>query len=97
MACAVEQFDATPFDIDGVHFTHRGDRCTFDAMLDEFELKCPALERLTLAVRAADTNHHDLHPVAPGLLAVSAGLSRLYRDDQLRLAAGMALCDGFFR
>ncbi|WP_272006213.1 chromate resistance protein ChrB domain-containing protein [Roseovarius sp. ZX-A-9] len=94
---AAEQFGATPFDVEGVHFGHRGDRCTFDTMLDEFELKCPALGRLALAVRAADTNRHDLHPVAPGLLAISVGLSRQYSDDQQQLAAGMALYDGLFR
>jgi len=35
----VEKFAATPFDIDGVHWSHRGETCTFDTMLDEFGLK----------------------------------------------------------
>ncbi|UXX83451.1 chromate resistance protein ChrB domain-containing protein [Roseovarius pelagicus] len=97
VASAAEHFGATPFDIEGVHFSHRGDRCTFDTMIEEFELKCPALGRLALAVRAADTNRHDLHPVAPGLLAISVGLSRQYKDDQQQLKAGLALYDGLYR
>ena len=94
---AADQFNAIPFDVEDVHFSHRGDRCTFDAMLEDFGLACKALGRLALAVRAADTNRHDLHPVAPGLLAISVGLSRQYSDDQEQLEAGMALYDGLFR
>lgn len=94
---AAEHFGATPFDVEGVHFTHRGEHCTFDTMLEEFGLKCQALGRLALAVRAADTNRLDLHPVAPGLLAISVGLSRQYKDDHEQLKAGLSLYDGLFR
>ena len=94
---AAEQFNATPFDVEGVHFTHRGDHCTFDTMLAEFDLKCSALKQLALAVRAADTNRLDLHPIAAGLLAISVGLSRQFSNDQEQVEAGLALYDGLFR
>ena len=76
-----DRFGATPFDIEDVFWSHRGDHCTFDTMIAEFGLDHPALARLALIVRAADTNAHHLAPQAAGLLAVSLGLSRLFRDD----------------
>ncbi len=92
-----ERFDAIPFDIEGVTFSHRGDHCTFDAMLDDFDLHTEALDRLALVVRAADTDRHDLSPQAAGLLALSVGLSRMYRDDLQQLDAGIALYDALYR
>jgi hypothetical protein len=66
-------------------------------MLAEFALSSPALARMALVIRGADTNRHDLHPAAAGLLAISVGLSRQYRDDTAQLQAGMALYDALFR
>ncbi len=90
-------FGATPFDIEDTPFSHRGTGCTFDAMIDDFGLSHPALARLALVVRAADTDRHDLSPQAAGLLALSVGLSRMYRDDLAQLAAGMPLYDALYR
>ena len=90
-------FGAMPFDIEGVFWSHRGARCTFDTMLEEFGLSVPALDRLALIVRAADTARLDLAPEAAGLLAASLGLSRMHSDDLEQLEAGMALYDAFYR
>ena len=38
-----ERFGATPFDVDDTFWTHRGERCTFDVMLEEFGLHASAL------------------------------------------------------
>lgn len=92
-----DRFGATPFDIEGVFWSHRGDLCTFDVMLDAFALHTPALDRLALIVRGADTAQPDLAPEAAGLLAASLGLSRMHRDDLVQLDAGMALYDAFYR
>lgn len=92
-----ERHHATPFDIEGVAWSHHGDRCSFDTMLDGFGLRSPALDLLSGVVRGADTNRHDLAPEAAGLLALSVGLSRLYRDDQAQLAAGFGLYDALYR
>ncbi|GAC1477661.1 MAG: chromate resistance protein [Acetobacteraceae bacterium] len=92
-----DRFGGTPFDVDGVFWSHRGELCTFDAMLEEFGLHSPALDRLALIVRGADTACPDLAPEAPGLLAASLGLSRMYSDDLAQLAAGLALYDAFYR
>lgn len=92
-----DRFGAVPFDIEGVHWSHRGDRCTFDTMIEEFGLSTEPLERLAAIVRGADTDRHDLAPEAAGLMAVSLGLSRLYRDDLQQLDAGLGLYDAFYR
>lgn len=92
-----EKFQATPFDVEDVFWSHRGDRCTFDVMTDEFALVTEPLQRLATIVRGADTNRHDLAPEAAGLLAASLGLSRMFRDDLEQLEAGMTLYDAFYR
>ena len=92
-----EKFDATPFDIEDVFWSHRDDHCTFDTMVEEFKLDIEPLKRLATIVRGADTNAHDLAPEAAGLLAASLGLSRMYRDDLAQLDAGMILYDAFYR
>ncbi|MDH3220578.1 MAG: sulfurtransferase/chromate resistance protein [Gammaproteobacteria bacterium] len=92
-----EKFDATPFDIEGVFWSHRGDHCTFDTMLEEFRLETDALLKLSSVVRGADTDRHELAPQSAGLLAVSLGLSRMYRDDLEQIEAGMLVYDAFYR
>lgn len=92
-----ERFGAMPYDIEGVFWSHRGDLCTFDVLLSEFGLSTPALERLALIVRGADTARLDLAPESAGLLAASLGLSRMYSDDLAQLEAGIALYDAFYR
>ena len=90
-------YSAAPFDIEDVFFSHRGDLCSFDVMLAELGLSVPALDRLAVIVRAADTARLDLAPEAAGLLAVSLGLSRMYADDLEQLEAGMLVYDALYR
>ena len=97
VASVAERFNATPFDIEDVFWSHRDEKCTFDTMIEEFGISHDALERLAVIVRGADTNRHDLAPEAAGLLAASLGLSRMYRDDLEQLEAGMMLYDAFSR
>jgi rhodanese-related sulfurtransferase len=92
-----ERFEATRFDIENVFWSHRGELCTFDVMVEEFGLATPPLQRLATMVRAADTGRLDLSPEAPGLLAASLGLSRMFDDDLEQLSAGMLVYDAFFR
>ncbi|KAB0267330.1 chromate resistance protein ChrB domain-containing protein [Microvirga brassicacearum] len=94
-----ERFNATPFDIDrpDIFWSHRGDRCTFDVMVEEFCLATEPLLHLATIVRGADTARLGLAPEAPGLLAASLGLSRMYADDLDQLEAGMILYDAFYR
>lgn len=97
VAAVGERFAATPFDIENVFWSHRGDLCTFDVMVEEFGLATEPLLRLATIVRAADTARLDLAPEAAGLLAASLGLSRMQTDDLAQLEAGMVLYDAFYR
>ena len=93
-----EQFNAAPFDVDGVYWSHRAERCTFDTMVDELGLGgFEALQRLAVIVRGADTAQLELAPQCAGLVAASLGLSRMYADDLEQLEAGMILYDAFYR
>lgn len=97
VSSVAERFKGAPFDIEGVFWSHRGERCTFDTMLDELGLRSEPLDRIAAIVRAADTARFDLAPEAAGLLAASLGLSRMYSDDLEQLQAGMTLYDAFYR
>ena len=92
-----ERFNAAPFDIENAFWSHRGELCTFDVMVEEFALATPPLLRLATIVRAADTGRLDLCPEAPGLLAASLGLSRMHDNDLEQLEAGIAFYDAFYR
>jgi rhodanese-related sulfurtransferase len=91
---------AEPFDVadEGVFWSHRGERCTFDVMVEAFGLDAhEPLVRLAAIVRGADTDRLDLVPEAAGLLAISLGLSRIHSDDHTQLEAGMAVYDALYR
>jgi len=70
---------AVPYDVPGVELTHAGELCSFDAFLKKYKLKEPALQRLALIVRGADTLRLKLTPQSAGLHAISLGLSRISR------------------
>jgi len=91
-----EQEGAIAFDIPGVELSHRGPLCSFDAFLDKYGLDDPALHALAKIVRAADTDTLQDSAQAPGLLAISLGLSANIQDDQELLAAGMVVYDALY-
>jgi len=98
VAGVAERFGATPFDVDGVFWSHRGELCTFDTMIEEFGLMgIEALARLAVIVRGADTARPEIAPQAAGLLAASLGLSRIYSEDLEQLEAGILIYDAFYR
>lgn len=88
--------EAVPYDIPGAQVGHRGERCSLDALLEEFALHDAALARLATIVRGADTGRLDLAPQSAALLAASQELSRRYGDDHEMLAAALPLYDGLY-
>jgi hypothetical protein len=89
--------EAVPFDVEGASITHQWERCSFDALLDAFELRDPALAALATIVRGADTDRLGLAPQSAGLLAISLGLSRLHaQDDQAMLQAALPVYDALY-
>jgi len=91
-----EETPAIPYDIPGVELSHVGERCSFDAFLEKYSLTDPALARLAIIVRGADTARLDLAPEAPGLLALSLGLSHNFTDDHEMLKHGMVMYDALY-
>jgi rhodanese-related sulfurtransferase len=94
---AAREKDAVPYDVPNVHFTHDGDLCSFDAFLKHYRLTDPALKELATIVRGADTARLELAPQAPGLAAISLGLSRNFADDHEMLGHGMVMYDALYR
>ena len=89
---------ATPFDVPDVELGHHADECSFDAIVARYGLasKDPALARLALIVRGADTQQHDLTPESRGLLAIAQGFSAAYADDHEQLAAELPVYDALY-
>jgi hypothetical protein len=89
---------ATPYDISGAELGHHGDECSFDAIVHKYDLTNdnPALRRLALIVRGADTQQRDLTPESRGLLAIAEGFSEVYVNDHEQLAAELPVYDALY-
>jgi rhodanese-related sulfurtransferase len=88
---------ATAYDIPGAEpFSHDGELCSFDLFLRVYGLEDPALNDLAVIVRGADTSRPELAPQAPGLLALSLGLSVNFADDHAMLEQGLVMYDAFY-
>lgn len=96
MTIIAQESGAIPYDVPNVELGHVGELCSFDAFLAKYRLTDPALHRLAVIVRAADTGRPELSPQAPGLLAISAGLSRNFADDHEMLRHGMVVYDALY-
>jgi hypothetical protein len=93
-----EREGATPYDIPDAELGHHGDECSFDAIVHKYELakNDPALARLALIVRGADTQQRDLTPESRGLVAIAQGFSAFYQNDHEQLAAEMPVYDALY-
>ncbi len=91
-----EAAGAIPYDIPGVAHGHVGELCSFDAFLRLHDLGDPVLQDLAVIVRGADTGRPELAPQCAGLLAISLGLSKMYRDDHEMLKQGMQVYDALY-
>ena len=89
---------ATAYDIPGSEpFSHDGPLCSFDGFLKVFALADPALDKLALIVRGADTGCPELTAQSGGLLALSLGLSANFPDDDhAMLEHGMVMYDALY-
>ena len=87
---------AIPYDVPGVELTHEGPLCSFDAFIKKYHLADQALTHLAEIVRAADTDTLEKSPQAPGLLAITLGLSHNISNDHEMLKVGMILYDALY-
>ena len=82
------------FDMFEAEFTHEGDRCTFETLLDRFQLTDPALVTLGEIVHDIDLKDAKFaRDDAPGIQRVLAGIVAANKDDSARLERGYQLFD----
>ncbi|HLF61900.1 MAG TPA: chromate resistance protein ChrB domain-containing protein [Acidimicrobiia bacterium] len=95
---AAAELDGRSFDAPGAEFTHRDRKCTFEVLIDEFELgEDPALVRLAGIVHAADTSEDlDTDPLGPGLLAIGIGGLEVETDDHRLLDKGVFVYEALY-
>jgi hypothetical protein len=91
-----KQLDAIPYDIPGAEYSHVGDQCTFDYIVEKHGIHDKAVRQIAEIVRGADTDRFELAPQAAGLWAISAGLSYNFKNDHEQLDVGMKLYDALY-
>ena len=100
LLAAASRENATPFDatrLKEVKLNHRGDRCTFEAILEDFKLTDPALVRLGRIVRAADVQGQEhVAPEGLGLRAMAEGFAALGISDEERLKREFPVYDALY-
>ncbi len=86
------------FDAEGADYTHRGNRCSFEVLIEEFDLGGdPALVKLAKIVHAADVSEDlDTDSAGPGLLAIGIGGLKTESDDQRLLDRGSFVYDALY-
>ncbi len=88
---------AEPFDIPGVRLSHHQGHCTFYAMLREYHLHDPVLERIARIVDEADiVQEVNVEPSAPGLDLICRGLRLTSADDLVALERGALIYDALY-
>jgi hypothetical protein len=88
--------DAIPFDVANVELGHDGPNCSFDAIIKKYNLTDPALQRLALIVRGADTAANQLTPESPGLEAIAEGFRLVYSNDHELLERESSVYDALY-
>jgi hypothetical protein len=91
----VEKEKAIPYDAPDVELGHHSDRCSFDAFIESYKIKDPAVLELAKIVRAADTDKPDA-PEAAGLDAVMTGISMAAKDDYEAIERARSVYDAFY-
>ena len=92
--------EATPFDANRfpeVKLNHRGERCTFEAILEDYKLTEPELHRLALIIRGADVKGQEhVSRESLGLRAIAHGFALMGISDEERLAREFPIYDALY-
>jgi hypothetical protein len=91
-----ERVGAIPFDVANVELGHHGAECSFDAIIKKYQLDDPALAKLAVIVRGADTDDKDLTMESRGLEAIAEGFRRVFDDDHELLEREMPVYDALY-
>src|ERR671933_1285802 len=87
--------NAIPFDIPNVELGHHNDKCSFDAIIEKYNLNDQALLELAKIVRAADTNKKELAAESIGLEAIAEGFRQITKDDFDNMSKQFYVYDAF--
>jgi hypothetical protein len=91
---------AIPFDaprLSEVELNHRGPCCTFEAIIEDYHLQAPGLERLALIVRAADIKGQEQVAIEGiGLRAIAQGFAAMGLSDEDRLVRQFPVYDALY-
>src|SRR2546426_5948639 len=93
---AAEREGATSFDAPGARYTHRGNRCTFEVLVEDHDLvaKEPALAEMARIVHAADIEGEEsTHPFGAAISAIGTAGLDVESDDRRLLDRGMFVYD----
>jgi len=89
--------DAIPFDVLGAEFSHRGEDCTFETLLQSFQLRGRALASIAEIVHDIDMKDQKFNrPEAAGLDTVVRALAAALKDDHKILEAGSGILDALY-
>ena len=88
--------DAIPYDAQGVELGHHGNKCSFDAIIEKYNIKDPAVLEVAKIVRAADTGKMETIPEAAGLEAAMSGISITAKDDHEAIAKASIVYDALY-
>ena len=91
------QADELRFDMFEAEYTHEGEHCTFEVLLERFRVADPALRPIAEIVHDIDLKDAKFaRPEATGIDRLVAGIAMGHKDDTARLAQGAALLDGLY-
>jgi hypothetical protein len=92
-----EREDALSYDAPGARYTHRDGLCSFEVLVEEYDIRDPAIALLAQIVHGADVaDDRDATPESRGLLAVAEGFHLLELDDLRQLALSMPVYDALY-
>src|SRR6266481_5272237 len=95
-----ESMKAIPYDaprIPEIKLNHRGQRCTFEAIIEDYKISDPVLQGLALIVRAADVKGQEqVAAEGIGLRSIAEGFAALGISDEDRLARQFPVYDALY-
>ncbi len=91
-----EREDAIPFDAPGVELGHHDGKCSFEAIIEKYELTDAALLRLARIIHAGDTRDRDSDPIAAGFEAIAVGYGIRYPNDTENLEHQFEMYDALY-
>jgi hypothetical protein len=91
-----EREKAISFDAPNAKYNHREGKCTFEVLIEEYNLKDPALLELAKIIHGADVSDENTTPQSPGLRAIGEGFLHVVEDDHENLRIQSYIYDALY-